>query len=114
MKNKKSQQFNEIEQHPAWQGKLSLEGISILLGSEQPFTYTLSEFTNGKYFLSYITSHGIKHIFFRAITVIRNSHPKQGYRNGTNIIFSSLEALIRYKLKGKGLPLCILDLKLSA
>jgi hypothetical protein len=113
MKKKKLEQMTEIEGHPSWDGKLSDEEISFLLADQQPFTYILSETANSGYLLSYVTAnHRIKQISFRA--VVDQNCRKQGYRNGTNAIFSSIDNLLRFKLKGKGSALKPFSLKLSA
>ena len=110
---KKLNQMTEIEGHPAWKGKLSDEEISFLLADQQPFTYILSETADSWYLISYVApNHRIKQIPFR--TVVDQNGRKQGYRNGSNSIFSSLDNLIRYKLKGKGSALKPFSLKLSA
>lgn len=103
--------MTEIEGHPVWEGKLSDAEISFLLADQQPFTYILSETANSWYLLSYVTAkQGIKQIPFRAV----DDHHKQGYRNCTNTIFSSVDNLVRYKLKGKGSALKPASLQLSA
>jgi hypothetical protein len=113
MKKKKLQQITEIKGHPAWKGKLSDEEISFLLADQQPYTYILSETADSWYLISYVTAnYGIKQIPFRA--VFDQNGRKQGYRNYTNTIFSSIDNLIRYKLKGKGSALKLFSLKLSA
>ena len=110
---KKLKQMTEIEGHPAWKGKLSDAGISFLLADQQPFTYILSETADSWYLLSYVAAnHGIKQIPFRA--VVDQNGRKQGYRNCADIIFSSIDNLVRYKLKGKGSALKLFSLKLSA
>ena len=113
MKKKNLKKTTEIEEHPAWKGKLSDQEISFLLADEQPFTYILSETADAWYLISYVTAkHGIKQLPFRAI--FDQNGRKQGYRNFTNTIFSSIDNLIRYKLKGKGSALKPSSLKLSA
>ncbi|HEX4839793.1 MAG TPA: hypothetical protein VFU89_05070 [Rhabdochlamydiaceae bacterium] len=105
--------MTEIEGHPAWEGKLSDKEIAFLLAGQQPFTYILSETANSGYLLSYVTAkQGIKQIPFRA--VFDQNRRKQGYRNGNNTIFSSVDTLLRYKLKGRGLALKPDSLQLSA
>jgi hypothetical protein len=110
---KKLNQMTEIEGHPAWKGKLSDQEISFLLADQQPFTYILSETADSWYLISYVTAnHGIKQIPFRA--VVDQNGRKQRYRNGGDTIFSSIDNLVRYKLKGKGSVLKPSSLKLSA
>lgn len=110
-------QCKEIERHLAWQGMRSLREIEIVLANEIPFTYVLSQSPSGNvYYLSY-TKGGYKkmiHISFRRVTTYRHNTIKNGFRNGSNIIFSTVDNLVRYKMKGKGIPFAPLSLNLSA
>jgi hypothetical protein len=111
-----SQMSGEVEMHPAWQGKITLSEIAQLLSNQQPFTYVLSGSGPEDYYLSYANRQGteIKHIHFGKVYIKKKNHMIQGYRNMTDLNFYTVEALIRYKTKGKGLPLEPSSLKLSA
>jgi len=106
----------EVERHPAWQGEISLAQISLLLSHERPYTYALSGKGPNKYWLSYARSRnrGVVHIHFAKICIEKRGFFRGVYRNGATITFYTPEALIRYKLKGKGVPLSRLSLQMSA
>jgi len=106
----------EVEMHCAWQGKISFGEIALLLAHQRPFTYVLSGSGPQDYYLSYANSQSkeIKHIHFGKVCIRKNNCLVQGYRNMTDLNFFTVEALIRYKIKGKGLPLDSPSLRLSA
>ncbi len=94
----------EVGQHPAWRGDLSPKEVERLLSQQEPFTFVLSGSGDPFYLLSYIKSDAcsIVHVLFKKV-VIEMPQQKRGYCNGSNLIFSSLEAFIRFKIKGRGL-----------
>jgi hypothetical protein len=104
----------DVEQHPAWKGSINPLEIAHFLSTQPSFTYIISQTKPQSYLLSYIRNHDRKaiHIHFRK--VYNYNFEFCGFRNGSNIVFSSLEALIRYKLKGKGSRLEMTSLRICA
>lgn len=96
-------EVNAIEKHPAWKGNMSQQAIADFLAEQCSFTYILSPYRPNEYLLSYTRGrdHKMIHVHFKVI--FDHKSGRYGYRNGTDIIFSSVNALIRYKTKGKGM-----------
>lgn len=105
-----------IEQHPAWAGALSIKGVRLLLAEEKLMTYILTQSPEGDtYYLSYFNHDQImRHLPFKKVIVSNCKGIKAGYQNGTNQIFSSVDDLIRFKMKGRGIPLHGVNMRLTA
>ena len=105
-----------IEQHPAWAGALSVKEIHSLLAEEKLMTYTLTKSPEGDtYYLSYFNhDQMMRHLPFKKVIVTNHKGVKAGYQNGTNQVFSSVDHLIRFKMKGKGTPLHPVNIRLTA
>lgn len=94
---------NAIEKHPAWKDKMNQQAITDLLADQCSFTYILSQdIVPNEYFLSYIRAYDRKSIHIHFKVIFDQKLQQYRYRNLNNITFSSLNALIRYKLKGRG------------
>ena len=95
---------NAIEEHPAWNAEMNLQAIANFLADQTSFTYVLSQDQLNSYVLSYLRGSDRKviHIHFGVIFDLKFN--RYAYRNHTHINFSSVEALIRYKMKGRGIP----------
>lgn len=95
--------IEKVERHPAWHGALDLKEILLLLENQPPFTYILSGKGPQNYHLSYITKNKkIKHAHFSKIFTKKSRLKKPVYCNGIDINFSSVDNLIRYKMKRQG------------
>jgi len=104
----------KIQQHLAWKGKIEQAEIISFLAGQSAFTYVLTQVEHTAYLLSYIrgSDRKIIHVHFREVYDANLRFC--GYRNGSNIIFSSVDALIQYKLKGRGSIPESVSLRLSA
>lgn len=105
---------NAIEQHPAWNVERDLNVIAYFLAGQNSFTYVLSQDQLNSYVLSYLRGSDRKviHVHFGVIFDLK--FKRYAYRNHTLRNFSSVEALIRYKIKGKGVIPKAAILRLSA
>jgi hypothetical protein len=104
----------KIETHCAWHGAMTHQGVEHLLAEQPAFTYVLTEAGPADYFLSYIRGSDRKviHIHFNEVYDAKGRFC--GYKNYAGGIFSSVDTLIRYKLKGRGIPPVPVAARLSA
>ncbi len=93
---------NAIEKHSAWKGKVNQEAVADFLADQCSFTYVLSQDIPNEYFLSYIRGYDRKVIHIHFKVIFDRKLEQYRYRNHNSITFSSLNALIRYKIKGRG------------
>lgn len=94
---------NAIEKHPAWKGKMSQQAIADFLADQCSFTYVLSQDIPNEYFLSYIRGNDRKVIHIHFKVIFDQKFKQYRYRNHSDITFKTIQMLIRYKIKGRGM-----------